>query len=100
MTAGRLLGVDYGDVRVGLAVSDPGRKIAFPLAVYTRRGREHDAASDVTAPTKFTPGMEEALKILVVDDESALRETLKRSFTLEGHRVTAVADGSSAIDRR
>ena len=43
--------------------------------------------------------VEEALNILVVDDESALRETLKRSFTLEGHRVTAVADGASAIDR-
>ena len=44
MSAGRLLGVDYGDVRVGLAVSDPDRKIAFPLATYTRQGRERDAA--------------------------------------------------------
>ncbi len=42
--AGRLLGVDYGDVRVGLAVSDPDRKIAFPLAIYTRQNRERDAA--------------------------------------------------------
>jgi putative holliday junction resolvase len=41
--AGRLLGVDYGQVRVGLAVSDPDRKIAFPLATYERRGRERDA---------------------------------------------------------
>ena len=44
MSAGRLLGVDYGDVRVGLSVSDPDRKIAFPLATYTRQGRERDAA--------------------------------------------------------
>ena len=45
MTApGRLLGVDYGTVRVGLAVSDPDRKIAFPLTPYTRRGRDADAA--------------------------------------------------------
>ena len=42
--AGRILGVDYGTVRVGLAVSDPERKIAFPLAIYERRGREKDAA--------------------------------------------------------
>jgi len=42
--------------------------------------------------------MSEPLNILVVDDESALRETLKRSFALEGHQVTAVADGASAID--
>jgi putative Holliday junction resolvase len=42
--AGRILGVDYGDVRVGLAVSDPDRKIAFPLATYTRQDRQRDAA--------------------------------------------------------
>jgi putative Holliday junction resolvase len=41
---GRLLGVDYGTVRVGLAVSDPDRKIAFPLTTYARRGRDADAA--------------------------------------------------------
>jgi putative Holliday junction resolvase len=39
----RLLGVDYGTVRIGLAVSDPERRIASPLATYTRRGREPDA---------------------------------------------------------
>jgi len=42
--------------------------------------------------------MSEPLNILVVDDESALRETLKRSFALEGHQVTAVPDGAAAID--
>jgi putative Holliday junction resolvase len=35
--------VDYGSVRVGLAVSDPQRKIASPLATYARKGREQDA---------------------------------------------------------
>jgi putative Holliday junction resolvase len=39
----RLLGVDYGQVRVGLAVSDPDRKFAFPLATYERQGPERDA---------------------------------------------------------
>jgi putative Holliday junction resolvase len=39
----RLLGVDYGSVRVGLAVSDPDRKIAFPLTTYVRRGPLQDA---------------------------------------------------------
>jgi len=38
-----LLGVDYGNVRIGLAVSDPDRKIAFPFATYTRRNQEQDA---------------------------------------------------------
>ena len=39
------------------------------------------------------------LNILVVDDESPLRETLRQSFSREGHTVMAVADGRSAIDR-
>ena len=38
------------------------------------------------------------LAILVVDDESSLRETLTHSFTREGHRVRSVADGQAAID--
>ena len=41
---GALLGVDFGRVRVGLAVSDPDRKIAFPLATYQRRDAARDAA--------------------------------------------------------
>ena len=40
-----------------------------------------------------------SLNILVVDDESDLREMLTRSFSREGHRVLAVPDGRSAIDR-
>jgi putative Holliday junction resolvase len=41
---GRLLGVDPGKVRIGLAVTDPDRKLAFPLSVHQRRSPEHDAA--------------------------------------------------------
>ncbi len=44
MRAGRLLGVDYGQVRVGLAVCDPNRMIAFPLATRERQGPARDAA--------------------------------------------------------
>jgi putative Holliday junction resolvase len=39
----RLLGIDYGTKRIGLAVSDPDRKIASPLATYERAGKEADA---------------------------------------------------------
>ena len=41
---GRLLGVDYGTVRIGLAITDPDRVMASPLETYTRRSLEHDAA--------------------------------------------------------
>ena len=40
---GRLLGVDFGTVRVGLAVSDADRILASPLATYQRQG-DADAA--------------------------------------------------------
>ncbi len=34
---GRLLGIDYGSVRIGLAVSDPEQKFSNPLTVYHRQ---------------------------------------------------------------
>ena len=40
--AGRVLGVDLGSVRIGLALSDPTRTVASPHSVL-RRAREHGA---------------------------------------------------------
>jgi putative holliday junction resolvase len=40
MFAGRVLGVDLGSVRIGLALSDPTRTVASPHSVL-RRSREH-----------------------------------------------------------
>jgi len=40
----RLLGVDFGTVRVGLAVSDSERIIASPLTIYRRKDTTADAA--------------------------------------------------------
>jgi putative Holliday junction resolvase len=42
-TRGRLLGVDFGSVRIGVAVSDVDRIIASPLAIHQREGPEQDA---------------------------------------------------------
>jgi putative holliday junction resolvase len=49
-TRTKLLGVDYGTVRVGLAVTDPGRKFAFPLTTYQRQSREQDAVRLPSSP--------------------------------------------------
>jgi len=38
----RKLGIDYGDVRLGFALSDPMGIIASPLEVYTRKGLDRD----------------------------------------------------------
>src|ERR1700716_1242446 len=52
-----------------------------------------------TGPHAAPRATDASLSILVVDDESDLREMLTRSFSREGHQVMAVADGRSAIDR-
>ncbi|MGH7128884.1 MAG: Holliday junction resolvase RuvX, partial [Planctomycetaceae bacterium] len=42
-TTGRLLGLDYGTRRMGIAVSDAEQTLAGPLDNYDRRGDEQDA---------------------------------------------------------
>jgi len=39
---GRVGGIDFGTVRVGIAISDPTRMIASPLETYTRRNKNLD----------------------------------------------------------
>jgi DNA-binding response OmpR family regulator len=39
------------------------------------------------------------IDILICDDESELRESLRHSFERDGHRVVTVPDGRGAIDR-
>ena len=39
------------------------------------------------------------MKILVVDDERAVRESLRRALELEGYEIELAEDGSQALDR-
>jgi putative holliday junction resolvase len=41
---GRLAAIDYGTVRIGVAITDPDQRLASPLENYTRRGLDADAA--------------------------------------------------------
>lgn len=41
-SSGRLLGIDFGTVRVGIAVCDENQSIASPLEVYLRRNEKLD----------------------------------------------------------
>ena len=43
MAAGRLAGIDYGTVRVGVAITDDEQRLASPFVNYTRRGEAADA---------------------------------------------------------
>src|SRR5262245_60697199 len=40
---GRLAAIDYGTVRIGVAITDPEQRLASPLENYTRRSRDADA---------------------------------------------------------
>ena len=40
--SGRVLGIDFGTSRIGIAVSDPGQSIASPLKIRQVQGRESD----------------------------------------------------------
>ena len=42
-SSGVVAGIDYGTVRIGVAVSDPRRVIAFPFENYTRKNEARDA---------------------------------------------------------
>lgn len=41
-TQGRLAGIDFGSVRVGIAICDPSQRWATPVATYTRRNNRLD----------------------------------------------------------
>jgi len=40
---GRIAGVDYGEVRIGIAICDPAQQLASPLENYSRGSQEQDA---------------------------------------------------------
>jgi putative holliday junction resolvase len=41
--SGRLAAIDYGTVRLGVAITDPDQRLASPLENFTRRGEAADA---------------------------------------------------------
>ncbi len=53
VSKGVLLGIDYGTVRIGLAVSDPDRIIASPLETHTRASESNNAAYFAKVATEY-----------------------------------------------
>lgn len=39
---GRIAGVDFGTVRIGIAITDPQQKIASPFDLYQRQGKDQE----------------------------------------------------------
>ena len=58
----RTLGIDFGERRIGIAISDPGGTFALPLTTLTRRDDE-SAAAEIAALAR-----EEAVVRIVVGE--------------------------------
>jgi putative Holliday junction resolvase len=86
----RLLGIDYGTKRIGLAVSDADRKIASPLTTYERAGREADVSFFRRVIESEEIGqLVVGLPIHLSGDESA-KSTEARAFGKWLHEITGL----------
>jgi two-component system NtrC family sensor kinase len=79
--------------------SDPARGEGGGGAVFTvELPRDQRTRSRLTpAPMQRPPLPEEALAVLLVDDEEGLRRAVHNFLKRRGIRVTAVADGADAL---
>jgi len=69
-TSGRLLGLDYGSRRIGIAVSDTDQSIASPLETRHRRGMEADARFFESLAAEYTvAGLVVGLPVHMSGDE-------------------------------
>jgi putative Holliday junction resolvase len=87
----RILAVDPGDVRIGLALSDPLRIIAKPLDVILHKAREEDARNIIAVALD-----QDASTILVgvpYDDESEIGAQARKSL-----RLVAVLEKMSDLE--
>jgi putative Holliday junction resolvase len=111
--AGRVLGLDPGTKRIGVAVSDDQRRVATPLEVVARTG---DAASDNRAIAALVEEWEATLVVVglplslsgergpaaqrVLDEVEALRATLPVPVETYDERLTTVTAERSLVEQR
>jgi len=88
--SGRIVGIDFGTVRIGVAISDPERIIASPYENYQRRGEPADRrwfeqlARDERV-ARFVVGLPVHL-----DGRESAKSTEARAFGKWLHEVTGV----------
>ena len=89
-TEGRLLGLDYGRVRIGVAVSTPEQNIASPLENYTRGSDAADAEFLRRIVDEYrVVGLVVGLPVHMSGDESE-SSRLAREFGAWAGRVTGL----------
>jgi putative Holliday junction resolvase len=97
----RVLGVDLGSVRVGIAVSDPGRILATPVSVLLRDAGLHqriadlvqelDAGAVVVGLPRSLDGQERAAAKVVRAEVRQLQGLLAVPVHLQDERLSTVA---------
>lgn len=108
---GRLLGVDHGDRRVGLALSDPIPMIATPLKTLT----VHDAQETIVAIKEIVKEFDVVLVVVglpigMKGQETAQTKHVKKfaddlinngiNVTLQDERLTSVSAKRSIIEQQ
>ena len=88
-TAGRLLAVDWGDVRIGLALSDPSQVLATPLETLVRRpGKRFPMPRFVDLVAEHAPvGVVVGLPLTGEGDETASAAAARELAAAIGRRT-------------
>ena len=107
---GRVLGIDYGDSRIGLAMSDPRKIIASPFKTIRNEGnekclqvfqsliKEKDVEAIVVGLPMGLKG-QETVQTKKVREFSDLLYTLKLPIYLEDERLSSVSAEKSMIQQ-
>jgi putative Holliday junction resolvase len=116
--AGRILGLDLGDVRIGVAITDPGRRVAVPMGtVHTgapadlkaiaRLVRDHEVTMVVVGHPLKMSGAQGTRARHAEEFVEALRQVLPVPVVLQDERLSTVEAeralreaGAGSRDRR
>ena len=79
--------------------SEVGRGALFLVHLPAAGPRRTEPPSTPSATPPSEPTSRRSLRILVVDDESGIRQVLDRLLNREGHHVELAADGGEALER-
>lgn len=98
MTAGRVLGVDVGTVRIGIALSDTERMVATPLV--TVPGRDEQAAISAIAALVAEHGVTVIVAGLPLDLDGSTGRAAKRTLRFLERLEARVGCTIHTIDER
>lgn len=87
---GRVAAIDYGTVRIGIAISCPERRFASPLENYNRQSQEKDAARFVRLVEEETVALFVVGLPIHLDGGESQKSKEARDFAKWLHELTGV----------